>query len=60
MSDDKFKVGDLVEVNRMDIGIITYIDEETETADVEIERYDYTIELPYKLSALRRFGNEQR
>lgn len=52
---EEIKVGDLVEVNRHDIGVVTYIDEEKQTADVEIERYDYKIEFSYKLSDLRRF-----
>ena len=49
------KVGDLVEVNKIDIGVITYIDEEKQIADVEIEKYDYKIELPYQIKDLRKF-----
>lgn len=52
---DNLKVGDLVEINKMDIGVITYIDEEKQIADVEIERYDYKTELPYQLKDLRKF-----
>lgn len=52
---DNLKVGDLVEINKMDIGVITYIDEEKQIADVEIERYDYKTELPYPLKDLRKF-----
>ena len=52
---DNLKVGDLVEINKMDIGVITYIDEEKQIADVEIERYDYKTEFPYPLKDLRKF-----
>lgn len=49
------KIGDLVEVNKMDIGVITYIDEEEQIADVEIEKYDYRTELPYPIKDLIKF-----
>ena len=49
------KIGDLVEVNKMDIGVITYIDEEEQIADVEIEKYDDRTELPYPIKDLIKF-----
>lgn len=49
------KIGDLVEVNKMDIGVITYIDEEEQIADVEIEKYDHKTELPHPIKDLRKF-----
>ena len=55
------KIGDLVEVNKMDIGVITYIDEEEQIADVEIEKYDHKTELPHPIKDLRKFkkGGEE-
>ena len=50
-----FKVGDVVVVNNREIGEITYIDETSCSADVEFERYDYTVSYSYPFSSLKHF-----
>lgn len=55
MTKTEFKVGDFVVVHNFDVGVITHIDEENQSADVEIEHYDYKTELPYKFTELRKF-----
>lgn len=50
-----FKVGDVVVICRgcRDVGEITYIDEAEQTAEVEVELYDYTTSYICRLSDLK-------
>lgn len=55
-----FKVGDLVRCNQLDTGIITYIDEANNYADVEVELYDYTTSYHVPIEQLERFNIDRK